>query len=129
MSEAHADAPLVFAIPLPANRGNARFGHFYAQHRSKKKYWKLLDTLVIVRRLPKPPAHPFWHAAAVIVMRTYRTMDTDNGHARLKDVLDWLRTRGYVGDDGPGSLTYTLTLERAKLADCGITIQLTEVQA
>lgn len=120
---------LVFEFPLPANRGNARFGHFYAQHRSKKKYWELLDTLAMAKRIPRAPQRPYPQAAAEIVLRTYRPMDQDNSHARVKDVLDWLRTRGYLVDDNPAAFSYTLTCAPAKLADCGITLRLTELSA
>jgi hypothetical protein len=118
---------LAFEFPLPANRGNARFGHFYAEHRSKKRYWALLDTLAMVRRLPRAPTRPFGHAAAEITLRTYRRQDEDNAHARLKDVCDWLRTRGYIADDNPAAFTYTLSCETAKLADCGVLLILREV--
>jgi hypothetical protein len=72
---------------------------------------------------PKPISR--WaKAEAEIQMRTWRQMDQDNASARLKWVLDWLESRGYVANDK--DVRYTLDCRTAQRADLGITLVLRE---
>jgi hypothetical protein len=96
---------LRFDLPLPANLGNARL-HWRAKHRAKKAYWAELDTLVLVKRLPKAPTAPLPKARIAVHFRTYNRMDRDNLVARFKWVGDWLTSRGYIVDDQDGVLEW-----------------------
>jgi hypothetical protein len=53
-----------------------------------------------------------------------RRMDHDNAHARLKWVLDWLQTRGYMANDR--DLRYQLENKTAPRKEAGITLVLRE---
>jgi hypothetical protein len=123
--------PLVFVLPLPVNLGNDR-SHHMAKYRAKLKYWAALDAAAIVRRIPCRPAKPF--ARALLDAEMYHThdTDTDNREARLKWVLDWLTSRGYIVDDKDEHLART-GLVRAipcyKVADRKLVLTLTEIAA
>ena len=110
-----------FDLPLPANLGNARM-HWAAKNRAKKYYWAALDYMVNLGQLPKPPRTPYRQAHAWIQLRTWRLMDRDNGHARIKWVLDWLQTRGYVMNDK--WVTYDLDVIASPRKEVGITMTL-----
>jgi hypothetical protein len=116
-------SPLVFELPLPPQKGNAR-GNWRASHFSRKAYWQQCDNTVTLRRNPRAPATPWEVATAVVEMRTFNPMDQDNAEARLKDALDWLQSRGYVVNDR--HLTYSLT-QRVDRKNRGLTLTLEEV--
>lgn len=115
---------LVFELPLPENLGNSRL-HWRRKHAAKKAYWALLDTLVMAKELPRPPRVPYLKCEAEIQMRTWRRMDLDNAHSRVKWLNDFLQSRGYIADDK--HLTYQLDLRTATRADLGVTIVLREL--
>ena len=115
---------LVFELPLPDNLGNGRM-HWRVKSKRKTAYYEALDTLALVEILPPRPARMFLHPVAEIEMRTVRRMDHDNAHARLKWVLDWLQTRGYIANDR--HLGYRLNATTAPRKDLGITLTLSEV--
>lgn len=115
---------LVFELPLPVNT-NSKGSHWAGRHYRRKAYWEQLDNLVTLKQNPGAPRAPWTRAEATVEMRTYRTADTDNCHARLKNVLDWLQTRGYIVNDR--DLRYTLTTRTAPRDDLGITLTLREV--
>ena len=97
---------LRFDLPLPPQRGNARDAHWAGRYRSRKAYWKHLDMLVLVKRLPRPPAEPWPAAIMTLHFRVWNTHDTDNLVSRVKDCADWLVSRGYVAGDRPEQLRY-----------------------
>lgn len=124
------DAPprtLVFDFPLPENVGNRNWIHWGSKTQSRTAYFALLDTRVLVKWLPRAPQRAFQRAHAQIDVRTFRLSDQDNATARMKWPLDWLKTRGYLEDDSPAHLTFTLTPTVAPRHDCGITVRLVEV--
>jgi hypothetical protein len=114
---------LVFELPLPDNVANGRM-HWRAKATRKAAYYAILDTHAFAKWLPKPPAVPLVKPVAEITMRTARAMDHDNAHARLKWVLDWLQTRGYIVNDR--DLRYQLENKTAPRKEVGITLVLRE---
>jgi hypothetical protein len=89
-------APLVFTLPLPVNLANTSFGHWAMKHRKRKEYWEALDVGVLFK--------PFPRARLDVVMYHTHDTDRDNREARLKWVLDWLTSRGYLVDDADAHL-------------------------
>jgi hypothetical protein len=113
-------SPLVFELPLPDNVANGRM-HWRAKASRKKAYYALLDIFQGAKgMIPEPPAMPLTKPVAEITMRTARAMDHDNAHARLKWVLDWLQTRGYIVNDR--DLRYQLENTTAPRKEVGITL-------
>jgi hypothetical protein len=114
---------LVFELPLPDNVANGRM-HWRAKAKRKAAYYDQLDALEMCRLIPKKIATPLTRPVAEIEMRTVRRMDHDNAHARLKWVLDWLQTRGYMANDR--DLRYQLENKTAPRKEAGITLVLRE---
>ena len=112
-------APLVFELPLPDNVANERM-HWRVKAERKEAYYSALDMLMFGELLPGPPLIPLVKPEAEIQMRTVRQMDHDNAHARLKWVLDWLQTRGYIVNDR--DLRYQLDNKTAPKKQVGITL-------
>lgn len=122
------DGALVFLLPLPMDRANT-YQHYMARHRERKALWRVLDQRVTLKFLPRAPLRPYVKAHATIELRTWRQMDEDNADARLKDVLDWFKSRGYIVDDSPEHLTRALRATTAPRHEIGITVLLREVAA
>ncbi len=95
-----------YEFPLPLNLANSRL-HWAEKNRKRQEYFTHLDTLVLLKKLPKPPVKPWGKAQAIVSLRSARLMDQDNRHARLKWIWDWLESRGYLEDDK--MLDYSLT--------------------
>jgi hypothetical protein len=123
VSAVRRSTDLVFELPLPDNVANGRM-HWRAKAKRKAWYWLSLDSLMFSADLPKPPKVPIRMPVAEIEMRTVRRMDHDNAHARLKWVLDWLQTRGYMANDR--DLRYQLDNKTAPRKEAGITLVLRE---
>jgi hypothetical protein len=98
--------PLVFVLPLPVNIGNSRT-HWAAKFKAKKDYWTLCDLMLMAKRLPARPAKPYPRAQLTAAIHHTHDTDADNREARLKWALDWLKTRGYIVDDGDAYLERT----------------------
>ena len=114
---------MTFELPLPTNSPNQK-AHWAKKRKARLAYWELLDHLVTVRRLPDPPKKPMVKATATVEMRTWRQMDKDNANGRLKDLNDWLQTRGYLVNDR--DFDYTLSYRTAPRKELGITLVLRE---
>ena len=117
---------LVFELPLPPNLGNSR-AHWRLKARQKTDFYVVCDARVVVKgwHVPRPvEGMPWAKPVAEITMRTARAMDHDNAHARLKWVLDWLQTRGYIVNDR--DLRYQLENKTAPRKEVGITLVLRE---
>jgi hypothetical protein len=112
---------LVFEVPLPDNLANGRT-HWRMKAKRKTAYYEAMDLCVQLNFLPAPPVAPLVKPVAEITMRTVRAMDHDNAHARLKWVLDWLQTRGYIVNDR--DLRYQLEHTTAPRKEVGITLVL-----
>jgi hypothetical protein len=97
-------APLVFTLPLPVNLANTSFGHWAVKHKARKAYWESLDVGVTFKRLPCAPQRPYSRARLDVAMYHTHDTDRDNREARLKWVLDWLTSRGYLVDDADAHL-------------------------
>ena len=90
-------------LPLPPNRGNARW-HWRTEKRKKDDYFLRCR----ISRYKPFPAEPFTHATIKATLYTWSTMDTDNLMARMKWPVDWLVRSGYIVDDSPDVLVWTL---------------------
>lgn len=115
-----------FELPLPVNLGNTTFRHWGQKTQARTAYFARLDTLLLLRRLPRAPRPALWRAHAVIEVRTFRQMDEDNATSRTKWPIDWLKTRCFIADDSPAHLTLAVTPIVAPRRDCGITVRLEE---
>lgn len=103
--ERHEDTPkfvpfIKFLLPLPANRGNARW-HWRTEKKLKDEYF-----LRATVQAPWRPVKPYPRVAIVVVMYTWSKMDRDNLYARLKWPLDWLQLRGVIVDDSDDTLIW-----------------------
>ena len=89
-------------LPLPPNRANARW------HWRKEK---LLRDSYFMRCLAMQGLkwrEPATHARISATLYVWSVMDMDNLMARLKWPVDWLVHRGYITDDDPAHLQWTL---------------------
>lgn len=97
-------------VPMPVNLANARL-HWRTRLGHKKRYYGMLDLIASAHRaigfpddlpyrIPRPPRvpHPgrMWVEAHLVLGNL---MDDDNAMHRMKFVLDWLVTRGYLAGD------------------------------
>lgn len=94
--------PLRFELPLPPNMNERRFRQDW---KPKRRYHAKLDQLVLLRQLPAAPFAPLERVKLRIELRTSLAMDQENAELRAsKWPLDWLVSRGYLADDGPGCI-------------------------
>lgn len=107
---------LAFTCPVPPNKANAR-GAWQRGHFARKGYWTVLDTLVMVKRIPRAPAEPLATASVAVHLALYNPMDPDNLTARVKDLLDWLVRRGYLAGDTAKHIALTVTQETNRRRD------------
>lgn len=96
---------LVFRFPMPANLANSRM-HWAVKNKSRTAYWRHLDLLKHGKILPPPPKVPFEKVVIKSEMVLGSAMDHDNAVARHKYVIDWLKKRKYIVDDGPKRLRW-----------------------
>lgn len=99
---------MVLWIPRPPDNANAR-QHWGKAASVKRTYLRELAKRVSARLIPAPPATPiacaritaeWWYAPP-----TSRRLDEDNAVRRLKPVIDWLVTYGYLAGDTPDHVT------------------------
>ncbi len=90
-------------LPLPLNRANSRL-HWRAEKRAKDDYFLRCR----IARWKPTPAEPMTRATIKATLYTWSQMDTDNLMARLKWPVDWLVRNGYIVDDSPDVLVWTL---------------------
>lgn len=101
---------ITFDCWLPPDRGNAR-GHWRRRWGLQQAYWKGLNELVLVKRIPRPPASPIYRARVHLHMRLWNTMDQDNLVSRSKDFIDWLVKNRYLAGDTPRHLELEVSQE------------------
>jgi hypothetical protein len=94
---------VTLTFPMPLNLANSRL-HWRTKHRHKVAYWAACDALV------KPDAWllntPIARAVARAELVCWSTSDQDNAMSRMKWIMDWLVTRGYLAGDDPKRLTW-----------------------
>lgn len=100
-SEVLSISHLSVTLPMPPSLANAsgQSRHWRSIASAKKRYYRQLDELQLINRIPAPPATPIGKATVAIVMQLGARMDVDNAAARCKWPLDWLATRGYLEND------------------------------
>lgn len=98
---------MILTLPLPANRGNARW-HWRKEAQLILAYYEACDTLLLCRIVPCPPTEPMSCATIRAHLYTWSTMDQTNLSSRLKWPEDWLVRAGYIVDDSPDVLEWTL---------------------
>lgn len=103
-----ADDTLTFTLPLPDRSfsPNGR-SHWAVKHKKKNAIWTMADMLVKGKVNPKPPKQPWEKATITASCVVGAVNDHDNLLGRLKVVVDWLVTRGYLVDDKPKHLQWT----------------------
>lgn len=105
-------------LPMPPRGLNRNRTNWGKEYREKMEYHTELDLRCPGYHIPRPPTEAIKQAE--IRFRFYAKnpahfMDPDNRTARIKYVLDWLRTRGYLSGDrdknivlkDQGSATFT----------------------
>lgn len=98
--------PLTLELPLPPNLANARM-HWRVKLKEKKAYYALCDQRQLLKQIPPPPRAPLSRAAITAIAYMGATMDMGNLMHRVeKWPCDWLKTRGYIEDDGPKCLRW-----------------------
>lgn len=93
---------MTFEFPLPPNLLNERV-HWRVKNKERKRYFAVCDTLLAAKRLPEAPEVPLTPVVlhSVLYLAGTKLHDDDNAMARgYKWPVDWLRTRGYIEDDG-----------------------------
>ena len=92
---------ITLTLPLPPNRGNARW-HWRTENRKKKAYWSQLNTLRYAGTLPEPWRDTPALVGVRVTLYVWARMDRDNAMARMKWVMDWLEAWEYIANDGAG---------------------------
>ena len=121
---------IVIVAPMPDNPNATKRGNWKKRDSIRKKYFARLDELQNCGLIPAPPKFPFEKATVRSVMHLGHGMDEDNAMRRHKELMDWLKTRGYIVDDRRsvlkwesfpeqiirrnGRYTITLTLQSAE---------------
>ena len=101
---------LRLTLPLPPNRGNARW-HWRVENRKKQLYM----TEAAVWRSQngtKRPTLPLERARLSVCLFTWATMDEDNLWARTKWTRDFLKHDGWIEDDSPRVLMHDTIAQR-----------------
>ncbi len=111
-------------VPMPVNISNSDRG-WRVRIGQKKAYFRALDTLQLLGRIPAPPRRALDGVTLDSIMHLARQMDVDNAMRRHKWVLDWLKTRGYIVDDSPAHLTWVSFPEQRVKRDGNYCIELT----
>lgn len=112
LDEATTDAlALAFWLPRPPDNANSR-GSSKAANRVKRDYWKELSRRLDARyHMPPVPAAPLPRArlTATYYYPNHRGwLDSDNAMRRLKPVADWLVGNGFLVNDTPAHLEWTV---------------------
>jgi hypothetical protein len=97
-------------LTMPANVANAR-GSWHVGHRAKKRFYRESDERQLVGLVPRPPADPLTSAHVRVRFHVHNLLDPDNLYARMKHVLDWLVTRGYLADDDVDTVSLEVSQE------------------
>lgn len=93
-------------MPLPPNMANSR-KHWRAKLRERQQYEDHAFVWLAANK-HKPPRKPLKRATIHATLYTYSTMDTDNLIARLKWPVDYLVKAGWLVDDDPHHLEWTM---------------------
>jgi hypothetical protein len=91
-------------LPLPPNLLNSRL-HWRVKHAAKNRFYQTCDNLQMAKAVPAPGGPALKRARVTIRAFTHQAMDKDGLYGRMKWVLDWLVTRGYLQDDSPKHIT------------------------
>lgn len=92
---------VLLTLPLPPNMANGRM-HWRAKNRKRQEYLAMCDAW--------ESGSPLRLTKARMTPRLYvwSKMDVDNAMARLKWPVDWLVRRGYLPDDNPDHLEWSI---------------------
>lgn len=115
------EAPLLLTLPLPENRGNARW-HWRTEKRKKDAYY-----LSCLARYGKLPKFTLEHASLTIRFYLHQMMDGDNLRARLKWPLDWLVIREFIADDSDKVISWGPVTQEIDRKNQRLEIELTEI--
>ena len=92
---------LRITVPMPRSVANAsgRSRHWRTVAREKRAYLNVLDALQMGRLIPEVPALPLRRVQITATMYVGGRHDQDNLVSRCKWPLDWIASRGFVGND------------------------------
>ena len=110
MSPRKRRAKIQLTLTMPANVANSR-GHWRVKHRAKARFYKDSDQRQLVGLVPAPPAKPLESAHVRVRFHVHNLLDPDNLHARMKHILDWLVTRGYLANDDADTVSLEVSQE------------------
>lgn len=86
-----------------------------------------LDNLQLIGAVPPPPKLPLPKARISATIYAWSLSDPDNATGRLKWVLDWLVSRGYIADDSPKVLDLEMPRQAIDRKDPRVEVFLQEV--
>ena len=92
---------LTFHLPKPPDNANGR-KHWAVALKEKKRLWQELDARRYARMFPLPPLVAPEMVELAITWRAPRSQhwpDPDNAIRRMKPVVDWLVSHGYLAGD------------------------------
>ncbi len=121
---ANPAASLTLTFPMPRNIGNGSHGHWRARHAQRVAYFRALDMLQLLGKIPAPPTSPHGRVRVDSIMHLANQMDVDNALRRHKWILDWLKTRGYIADDSPKHLEWVSFPEQRVKRDGNYRVEL-----
>lgn len=90
--------PLTLTVPLPPNIANGRM-HWQVKLKAKKAYWDTLSLLANCGKIPAEAVSRPRRARLAATLYLHSPMDDDNAMARLKWLVDWLVSNGYLAGD------------------------------
>lgn len=113
-------------LPLPLNLANSRL-HWRTKNREKKAYYKRCDNLMYFEDFTLPPdTGPMERVEIQATWYVHAKSDPDNIVGRLKWVLDWLVTRGYIVDDKAENVTLLPPVQHIDRKNKRLEIEITE---
>lgn len=98
---------LIIWCPRPPDNANAR-EHWSVALRTKNRYKGELDRRRLIGLIPAPPSEAFARgvlSSTWFVFGRHGRLDPDNATRRMKPLIDWLVTEGYIAGDSAECLS------------------------
>ena len=106
-------------LPLPPNRANARW-HWRREKELRDSYFMRCLVMHGLRWRDAPLAY----ARISATLYVWNISDMDNLMARMKWPVDWLVHRGYITNDDPAHLEWTLPMQQIDRKNPRVEIEL-----
>lgn len=113
-------------LPLPPNMANGRM-HWRAKNKKREQYEERAWYWCADAR-QRPPRTPLPTATLRATLYVHNIMDTDGAVARLKWPVDFLVKGGWLTDDNPKVLTWTIPEQAIDRKNPRVEIELVAVE-